>query len=127
MSAHKFAKLMSALRDADAALSAAIEQHNAIDSRRGTDRQKTGDEKKLKAICRAESRAHDMTSDALYALCKYQPTTPEEFSEYLLTILNHWRVRDCNFDHEPDRDLLVSLLTNVNGTVATLVFRGGCQ
>jgi hypothetical protein len=44
---------------------------------------------------------------------------------FVVTVLNHWRIKDPSFDGAHDRACLVAVLSNVNAATAALVFRGG--
>jgi hypothetical protein len=118
--------LIAALRDADAALSDAIDKHNEIDEHEFAARKLGGSQiprKMRNAVERNEGRAHPVVSDALEALCKYRPRTPHELSRYILTLLPHWRIKDASFEDENDRACIAALLANVTGATAAIVFR----
>src|SRR3954463_3519604 len=91
-------RLIAALRKADAALTTAIDKHGKRDMRefaaRKAGRVKT--RRRDPGIERAEGRAHRAINDALEALCRYRPCTPEELASYIVTLLNHWRIKDAN-------------------------------
>ena len=66
----------------------------------------------------------DRWARCLEGIVQYRPRTPEELASYVVTVLNHWRVKDASFDGEHDRACLVAVLSNVNAATAALVFRG---
>jgi hypothetical protein len=111
-------------RSAERGHSAAIDKHGEIDGQAFASKA-AGlpiSKKRRKAVERDEGRAHEAVSDALEALCKYRPRTPQELSLYILTLLSHWRIKDACFEEAHDRTCLIALLTNVNAATAALVF-----
>lgn len=118
--------LIAALARADAALSSAIDKHNEIDEHDFSARKIGGSQiprKMRNVVERSEGRAHELVSDALEALCKYRPRTPQELSRYVVTLLPHWRIKDASFDEERDRACIAALLANVNAATASILFR----
>jgi hypothetical protein len=126
-----FAGLIAALAKADARLSKAIEHRNVLDTRRATAgrleavgaRTNAPSKKEERRADHEEGRAHEDTAEALQALCKYRPRTPEELSKYTLTLFSHWSIRDASFEDEHDRACLCAFLSNVNAATVALVFR----
>ena len=113
----RFTQLAKALAAADEAFSEALKEQGR--------RMSAGDltdKKRAKQLDNLENRTSDAATRAWMAFCRYRPQTPQELSEYLLTILRHERVAECHRDFEiVDVPHTAHVLQNANAALVNLL------
>jgi hypothetical protein len=113
----RFTNLAKALAAADNAFSAAIDEQGRY-MKEGRD-----DDKRAKKLHELENRTSDAASSAWAKFCRYRPCSPQELSEYLLTVLRHERVVECHRDFcTEDVGHTAHILKNVNAALVDLLF-----
>jgi hypothetical protein len=118
--------LVAKLHSADKQLSHAIarqEKHETLARHAKDLGQRVPTKRDEAVIMRAVDAAHAAVSDALLALSGYIPRTPDELSQYVLTVLPHWRIKDPSFEDERDRECLCDVLASISTSASAIIFK----
>jgi hypothetical protein len=115
----RFTNRAKALAVADQAFSDAIDEQGRHMKSGG----RATDEKRSKQLDALENRTSNEATRAWREFCRYRPQSPQELSEYLLTVLRHERVAEAHRDFQiADVPHTAHVLKNAHAALVNLLF-----